>query len=65
MLHRKEESFRNKKSNVENWEEASILELRGEIRLKYLKIAKCLNTFGAHCSPKSAMHHLVSFSKLV
>ena len=26
-----------------------IVELRGEMSLKYTKRAKCLNTFGAHC----------------
>ena len=49
MLHRKEASSRDRKSNIEKGGGGSIVELRCEICLRYSKIAKCLNSFGAHC----------------
>ena len=49
MLHRKEASSRDRKSNIVLGEGGCIVELRGEMSLKYTKRAKCLNTFGAHC----------------
>ena len=51
ILYRKEASSRNRKSNSVFGGGISILELRREIRLRYSKIAKCLNTFVVHCSP--------------
>ena len=50
MLHRKEASSRDRKSNIVLGGGGCIVELRGEMSLKYTKRAKCLNTFGAHCS---------------
>jgi len=49
MLYRKEANSRDRKSNIEKRRGASIVEMRKEIRLKYSNMAKCLNTFVAHC----------------
>ena len=37
------------KSNIVWREGGTIVELSGEIGIKYSKMAKCLNTFVAHC----------------
>ena len=49
MLYRKEANSRDRKSNIEKGGGGSIVVTRKEIRLKYSNMAKCLNTFVAHC----------------
>ena len=49
MLYRKEANSRDRKSNIEKGGGGSIVEIRKEICLKYWNVAKCLNTFVAHC----------------
>ena len=50
MLYKKEANSRDRKFNIEKGGGGSIVEIRKEICLKYLKMTKCLNTFVAHCS---------------
>ena len=52
MLYKKEANSRDGKFNIEKGGGGSIVEIRKEICLKYLKMTKCLNTFVTHCSPK-------------
>ena len=53
MLFRKKASSRDIKSNIVWGGGGRIVELKGEIGLKYSKMAKCLNTFVAHCSKQA------------
>jgi len=50
MLYRKEANSRDRKSNIEKGGRGSVEERKKEIRLEYSNMAKCLNTFVAHCS---------------
>ena len=50
MLYKKEANSRDRKFNIEEGGGGSIVEIRKEICLKYSKMAKCLDTFVAHCS---------------
>ena len=49
MLFRKIASSRDMKRNIAWGGRGRIVELRGEIGLKYSKMEKCLNTFVTHC----------------